>query len=118
MLIARWNSAMFGDHLLDLVHREEAAERLLEVAADLLLIAREVLHAELEIARQERLQAVIVITDELAQEADRQEIATLPSSSRMICVSTERVMSSPVFASYTTKSSPLRTIWLSSSSVT
>ena len=37
----------------------------------------EVLHAELEIARQVGLQAVVVVADHVAQEADRQQVAAL-----------------------------------------
>jgi hypothetical protein len=43
---------------------------------------------------------------------------SLFSCSKMICVSTERVISSPDFASKTAKSSPLRTIVARSSRVT
>jgi hypothetical protein len=64
-------------HVLELRHREEPAEGILDVAADLLLVAREVLHRDLEVARQERVELVVVEADELAQEADRQQVPAL-----------------------------------------
>ena len=64
-------------HVLELGDREEAAEGLLDIGAHLVLMAGEVLHAELEIARQVGLQAVVVVADHVAQEADRQQVAAL-----------------------------------------
>ena len=78
------------------------------VLAHLLLVLRERTHRVLEVARHQSLQAVAVEADELPQEADRQQVLPpLPSSSTMIWVSTERVMSSPVLASWTTNSRAL-----------
>ncbi|MCH7889659.1 MAG: hypothetical protein IIA00_10350 [Proteobacteria bacterium] len=47
------------------------------MVAHLFLIAREGLHAEFEIARHHPAQAVAVIADELAQEADGQQAVAL-----------------------------------------
>ena len=57
------------------------------------------IHRLVEIARHQQLHAVAIEADQLAQEVDRQQVLALLSSSTMIWVSTERVMSSPVLAS-------------------
>ena len=95
------------------------ARRRWNLLAELLLLARQDVDREFEIGRHQALHAVAVEADQLAQEGDRQQVlAALLSCSKMICVSTERVMSSPVLASKTTKSSPPFTISARSSSVT
>jgi EAL domain-containing protein (putative c-di-GMP-specific phosphodiesterase class I) len=61
--------------LLELAaEREEAAEGGLHRLADLFLVARERLHRRLEIAWHHGLEIVAVEADELAQEADRQQV--------------------------------------------
>ena len=62
-----------GPHLLLDGVEGAGPEGLGHLLAQLLLVAGEVLHRELEIARHQRLHAVAVEADELAQEGDRQQ---------------------------------------------
>src|SRR5580658_8400460 len=57
-------------HFFQRAEWEEPAERVLEILAHLLLVAREGRHGVLEIARHEPLHAVAVEADELAEKAD------------------------------------------------
>jgi hypothetical protein len=61
-------------HLFERAEREEPAERVLQALAHLLLIAPEGGHRVFEIARHQPLHAVAVEPNELAQEADRQQV--------------------------------------------
>ncbi len=64
-------------HIFELAHGEEPAKGAFDIVTDLILIAREVLHAHLEIARKERSKAVVVIADELTKKVGWQEIPAL-----------------------------------------
>ena len=76
------------------------AERFAHAISHVFLIARERIHAHFEIGRHEVLQAVAVEFDQLSQELDGQAgFGPLLSSSKIIWVRTEWVMSSPLLAS-------------------
>ena len=71
-----------------------------QLLAKFFLFARQRVDGLFEISRHDHLHAVAVEADQLAQEADGQQILPgLVFLSKMICVSTDRVMSSPVLAS-------------------
>jgi len=61
-------------HLLELAEREQPAEGIGHVFADLFLVRGEPAHRIVEVARHHELHVVAVEADELAQEPDRQQV--------------------------------------------
>jgi hypothetical protein len=79
--------------------QRSGAERIGHRLADLFLIGDKGVDGVLQIAGHDRLHGIVIEADQLAQHRDRQRLVPRLSCSKMICVSTERVRSSPDLAS-------------------